>query len=106
MKETVKLGQLLGSAEQRDAVHVAVLPCRCDDGMRLMPGQHVGILRIDSSTKDPVVGPVSDKHIGIVDPFLFQYVWDKMRFYVLLYPNTIESLRHEWRHKIIDGEAK
>lgn len=101
MKEIIKLGELLGSTEQRDAIHVAVIPCVTTQ--ILDPGQHVGI---------KVIGPncyMADRdmpHVGIVDPFLAHPIGIKHRFYVLLYPNTIESLRHVWRHPIIDGDAK
>ena len=98
MKEIVRLGQLLGSREQRDAIHVAVLPCETL-GETLEPGQHVSIhhgCRASSSLP----------HIGIVDPFLTHSVGPKHRFYVMLYPNTITSLRHEWTHPAIDGEQR
>lgn len=102
MKEIVKLGQLLGSAEQRDAVHVAVMPC-WSFGELLQPGQHV---RLVSGEAGKWFASSALPHVGIVDPFLPHSVGIGQRFYVLLYPNTIESLRHEWRHKLIDGDAK
>lgn len=102
MREVVKLGQLLGSSEQRDAVHVAVLPCYTDE--MLEPGQDVGItIETDDSSHREIRASCVTPHVGIVDPFLTHPVGPKHRFYVMLYPNTIESLRHEWRHPLIDG---
>ena len=100
MKEIVRLGQLLGSAEQRDAVHVAVIPCVA--GIELQPGDHVGVfMGKNGYIADPFV-----EAVGIVDPFLTHPVGPQHRFYVMLYPNTITSLRHEWTHPAIDGDAK
>ena len=104
MKEQVKLGQLLGTLEGRDAVHVAVLPCRTNQELR--PGQHVGIIMTDDGTSIDYIAVESSKPVGIIDPFLSHPVRPKHRFYVMLYPNTITSLRHDWTHPIIDGENK
>lgn len=73
---------------QRDAVHIAVMPCIA--GESLEPGEHVGVS--DGAA-------VSDaKHVGIVDPFLGEGVTRGQRFWLFMYPNTITSLRHEWTH--------
>ena len=111
MKEVVKLGGLLGSSEQRDAVHVALLPAVTDSILR--PGDLVGIKAVvrQGDTTDVYVDLVHNcrpdgKAIGIVDPFLTQKVFRGHRFYVLLMPNTITSLRHEWTHPDLDGEKK
>jgi hypothetical protein len=69
-------------------VHFAVAPMVA--AMRLTPGQHVGA---DGTTSDP---------IGIVDPFLRIAVDPGERFWMVLYPNTITSLRHEWVHPAMD----
>ena len=101
MKEVVKLGQLLGSAEQRDAVHVALLPCRSQ--FTLSPGAVVELYGSGPELDgDWFVGPAIKNKLGIVDPFLTHPVGPKHRFYVMLYPNTITSLRHEWTHPLID----
>jgi len=84
----VNLGQLAAFDAARDAVHIAIAPVVAAE--RLSPGQHVGF-------KGERVG-VMDKPIGIVDPFLKGAVFEGERFYLLLYPNTVTSLRHEWQH--------
>lgn len=92
----VKLGQLIDENAQRDAIHVALLPAIAHENLN--PGTHVGIL--ESSPPKFVVGKVlnSKYKIGIVDPFLKTTVMKGERFFVLLYPNTVTSLRHEWTH--------
>ena len=102
MKEVIKLGQLLGSKEQRDAVHVAVIPCEAI--YELDPGEHVGLVR--ASKGDGWIADRGAKHIGVIDPFLTHSVGPKQRFYVILYPNTITSLRHQWTHPAIDGKEQ
>jgi hypothetical protein len=87
-----KLGRRLeGDDEKRDAIHVAIAPVVADE--RLWPGQDVGF--IDNSLER--VG-VSDRPIGIVDPFLTSAVCPDDRFWLLLYPGSVTSMRHEWLH--------
>lgn len=90
MSET-KLGQLIGSNMQRDAIHIAVAPVVANEN--LTPGQHIGFVANDTER----VGTV-DVPIGIVDPFLKSPVIKYQRFWMVLYPSTITGLRHEWTH--------
>lgn len=77
----------------RDAIHVAVIPVEA--GERLLVGQHVRI--VDGRAWGTPA--VSADAVGIVDPFLRrQDVARGVSFYLLLYPGTITSLRHEWSH--------
>lgn len=87
--EKVKLGELLNGTEERDAIHIAIAPVVA--GRYLSPGDHVGLDEKGEATKD--CDP-----IGIVDPFLGDRVKKGERFYLCLYPNTVTSLRHHWRH--------
>lgn len=94
MSET-KLGQLIDSDAQRDAIHIAVAPVIAAE--HLQPGQHIGFpfndtLRV-ASVQNKIVQP-----IGIVDPFLTKPVVEGQRFWMVLYPSTITGLRHEWKH--------
>lgn len=97
MNETT-LGQLISeeavlfAAPQRDAIHIAVAPVMA--GEDLMPGQHIGFVMGTNS----IVGSKAEKLIGVVDPFLKEPVKEKQRFYMVLYPKTITSLRHHWTH--------
>lgn len=92
MSDQPKLGQLLDEKAGRDAVHVAIAPVVA--ASPLVPGQHVGFHE-EGNTE--LVGPSHHK-IGIVDPYLTQAVKKGQRFYLFLYPQTIQSLRHVWTH--------
>lgn len=91
MEPIKTIGKILNGPEQRDAIHFAVAPVVAAE--RLDPGQHVGF--VQSSTE--AVG-AKGVHIGIVDPFLPAPVEKGERCWMFLYPNTIQSLRHEWTH--------
>ncbi len=90
-KKETTLGALLDETAERDAIHIAVAPVVA--AVPLAPGQHVGFIGDDHER----VGP-SDKNIGIVDPFLLTVVQAGQRCFLLLYPQTITSLRHQWTH--------
>jgi hypothetical protein len=93
----VKLGELVQNPDAaRDALHFAIVPMTADT--RLYPAQHVGIVEGDR------VGPVLG-NIGIVDPFLVGPVNAGDRVWVMLYQNTITSLRHAWTHPAFEGEG-
>ena len=89
MNEKSKLGRLVESNEWRDAIHIAIVPVVADT--RLSPGQDVGV--VDGNR----VGK-SENPVGIIDPFLKDSVKPEQSCWMLLYPNTITSLRHEWTH--------
>lgn len=80
---------------ERDAVHVAIVPltAACD----LLPGQHVGIDSDSKLTPDA-------KLIGIVDPFRIGMIRAGTRVYLCLYPDTVTSMRHEWKHPAFMGD--
>lgn len=90
------LGKLAGEDAGRDAIHIAVAPVVASEV--LSPGAHIGI---DS---DGLASPQA-KHIGIVDPYLTRAVKAGERFYLCLYPNTIQSLRHHWVHPAFKDEG-
>lgn len=85
------LGEIPAEDARRDAVHVAVAPVVAS--VRLRPGVRVGLNEAGEaelcSTEDC---------IGIVDPFLHDYVNQGQRFWLFLYPDTITNLRHVWEH--------
>lgn len=83
------LGMIIPENSGRDAIHLAVEPVFA--GQRLSPGQDVGFLA------DGTAG-ITDKPLGIVDPFLKQLVAPGERFWLVIYPRQITSLRHVWSH--------
>ncbi len=95
MSDNPGLGFLLPNTwRSRDAVHVAIVPVEA--GEFLSAGQHVGIVGGLASS--------AAKHIGVVDPFLpdrpsaGRAVCKGEFFWLMLYPGTVASLRHEWSH--------
>lgn len=92
-KHETTLGSMLVGGEKRDAIHIAVAPVvACQNN--LLPGTKIGFVKEGDFE---LVGSVDDP-IGIVDPFLTEMPVKGDRFYMLLFPNTITSLRHEWTH--------
>lgn len=89
------LGTIIGENEKRDAVHLAVEPVVA--GEFLEPGMHVGFL------PNGTVG-VTDKLIGIVDPFLQLSICEGERFWLIVYPREITSLCHMWTHPAFDDK--
>ncbi len=84
------LGTIIGPDEKRDAIHLAVDPVPA--GHRLAPGTHVAL-------RDGVaVGTTTGEGVGIVDPFLTAPVEEGERFWLVVYPRQISSLRHVWEH--------
>lgn len=99
-----KIGELITMNEQRDAIHIAVLPCTATESMQ--PGQHVHF-QIAGNTD--LVSPCGHNHpqcIGIIDPFLHEAVPTRGTCWVFVTPNTITGLRHEWTHPLVDGEDR
>lgn len=86
----IELGKIIeGESEaERDAIHVAVAPVIA--GECLLAGQHVGVsfgYAYSHANK-----------IGIVDPILKTPVLQGQRFWLWMYPHTVENLRHDWDH--------
>lgn len=86
------IGQLLPETAGRDAIHIAVAPVVAKE--RVSPGQNVGV---DGTSTCP--------HVGIVDPYLVTDVLPGGRFFIFLYPGTINTLRHQWTHPEFDKEG-
>lgn len=93
-----KIGHLIDGPAFRDAIHIAVAPCVAE--MQLNPGQRVALL--NGKAYSPVDFSTC---IGIVDPFLTEYVRAGDSFWLFLFPDTITSLRHEWTHPAFEPES-
>lgn len=87
------LGKIHLYNEKRDAIHLGVEPVEA--GEELCAGEHIYL-------KDGVAYGVftnrSAKPVGIVDPFLEKNVEKGQRFWLVVYPRAITSLRHVWEH--------
>ncbi len=86
------IGSVLAGDLGRDAIHLATIAVSSEE--RVYPSQHVGLVDVDKRLVSPNVA----KLIGIVDPFLAAPVMPNDRFWLVLYPRTITSLRHVWEH--------
>jgi hypothetical protein len=91
------LGTLIDDKPGRDAIHLAVEPVIA--GERLFPGQDIGLGEDGKAYAHSGV-----KKVGIVDPFLKEPIWEDKRFWLIVYPRTITSLRHVWEHPDFDKE--
>lgn len=105
MSTNIKLGQIIENEAFKDAIHVAVAPVVA--GHTLKPGSHIGFYQ------DGTVGCTSNDRsephpvfIGIVDPFIKQSIQKGEKFWMILYPNTVTGLRHEWDHPAFKSSEK
>lgn len=93
-----ELGKIIpdGAEAHRDAIHIAITPMLSNE--KLYPGQSIGL------NSDGLAVEANDKYkaLGIVDPFLDHIIMPHTRFWMLLFPRTITSLRHEWTHTDFD----
>lgn len=104
MKEnSPKLGQLITTEEKRDAIHFAVAPVTAKS--KLAPGEWI-MFAIPGNTEQVQVARNKRNAIGIVDPFLDHDVLEGESFWMMLMPNTITSLRHEWSHPAFEQEQR
>lgn len=85
------LGSIITENEKRDAIHLAVENVIA--GERLSPGEHV-VLEDDGRA----YATVANGGVGIVDPFIVGPVKQGQRFWLVVYPRQIHSLRHVWEH--------
>lgn len=96
MEQIQNLGKRLNGIEQRDAIHIAIAPMEAAEVLE--PGQRVG-------TDGHGRMIASEPHIGIVDPFLRGPLKAGERGWMMLFPGTITSLRHEWAHPALGAVA-
>lgn len=90
----VVLGEKPMAGDERDAIHVAVVPMVASEMLR--PGQRVGVL------DGELAGPSEDV-VGVVDPYLTDVVFKGERFWLCLLPNTVTGMRHHWSHPVFSA---
>ena len=83
------LGTIIDETAGRDAIHLAVEPVIAAD--ILHAGDDIGLV-------DGKATHYTKNKIGIVDPFLKEPVQPGERFWMVIYPRQITSLRHVWEH--------
>lgn len=91
------LGTIHTRDEKRDAIHLAVIPAEACESMK--PGSHVQLADGKAFQVSSGCG------IGIVDPFLPCNVEAGQRFWLVIYPRVITSLRHVWTHPRLADEV-
>lgn len=79
----------------RDAIHLAVEPVIA--GHNLKTGEHIGI-KDGKAVSHKYVRNHDVKLVGVVDPFLLGGVQEGDKFWLVVYPRQITSLRHVWAH--------
>lgn len=98
------IGKKLIGGEQRDAIHIAIMPVVVGEKY-ISAGEEVGLVYGTKNTvkrKDSIYGIET---IGVIDPFLKD--WDIKEgdvVWCFLKPGTITGLRHEWIHPGIDNQ--
>ena len=97
------LGQIHTREEKRDAIHLAVEPVEA--GELLWPGQEIVLEERGGKKVAVACGPAVGRGrrrgvegLGIVDPFLTRRVFEGERFWMVLMPRMVTSLRHVWTH--------
>lgn len=94
------LGKKPDENAQRDAVHIAIIPVMA--GEPLTRGRCVD-LRFDGGGKLAAFGPNGERPaVGIVDPFYMQLIQPGERFWLLMFPDTVTNLRHDWTHPVFE----
>lgn len=91
------LGTIIDDTQKRDAIHLAVEPVTA--GEDLISGEHVTVIN------GVALSAPRGKGQGIVDPFLTEVVKKGARFWFVMYPRQVHSLRHVWTHPDFPDEA-
>jgi hypothetical protein len=92
------LGTIIDASQKRDAIHLAVEPVVA--GESLMPGDHITVEDGIATATETGAG------LGIVDPFLKGRVRKGERFWFVMYPRMVHSLRHVWSHPAFVDEPE
>lgn len=89
------LGQIHTRRERRDAIHLAVEPVEAADV--LWPGDRIAVI-------DGKAFRTENNPTGIVDPFLTGEILQGQRFWFVMMPRMVHSLRHVWTHPAFPPE--
>lgn len=96
------LGMIHFKPEHRDAIHLAVEPVIAGEDLKV--GQQIGIIDGTAFSTGTIVnfdderGDIRVPYHGIVDPFLPRGPISFERFWFVMAPRMVTSLRHVWEH--------
>lgn len=91
------LGMIHYKPEKRDAIHLAVEAVEA--AYPLKPGQRIGIIK--GKAYGSLASLNEEENVpyhGIVDPFLTNGPKTGERFWFVMKPREVRSLRHVWEH--------
>lgn len=91
------LGMIHFREEHRDAIHLAVEPVEA--GEDIIPGSHI---YLDAGKAYSTGMKLDNKSVGIADPFITTVIPAGSKFWLVIYPRMITSLRHVWSHPDLD----
>jgi hypothetical protein len=100
------IGQLLRGDEQRDAIHIAIMPVIAAE--ELQAGDSVAFVYGTTNQVKRCDPAYALQPVGVVDPFFTGHYWIEKgsKVWLFLKPGTITGLRHEWTHPDIDNPPR
>lgn len=99
MNHEVKLGEVLHGFHDRDAIHVAIVPCIVGEEYGMSPGERV---RLAYGTTNVAIRE-GKEWIGVVDPYLEHHPTKGEQVYVFLKPGLVTGMKHQWRCPLFDS---
>ncbi len=104
MSDDIQLGKKITTPQQRDAVHVAIVPLIAGED-HLYPGQRFR-LKYGTSNIAMCADYNDEDAVGIIDPFLENnaHVRAGDQVWGMLFPNTVTCMRHHWQHPAFEAE--
>ncbi len=99
------IGKKLRGDEQRDAIHIAIMPVVTSEDY-MQPGQSVAFVYGTTNMVRPCNPAYALKPVGVLDPFYdrdYGLIKKGTRMWLFLKPGTITGLRHEWTHPDVDN---
>lgn len=90
------LGMIHWKDEGRDAIHLAVEQVYASQELEV--GARIGIVHGVAYLVGTLINGKEVPYHGIVDPFLSRSVKEGERFWFVMKPREVRSLRHVWEH--------
>lgn len=96
------LGTIHTREEHRDAIHLGVEPVEAGEDIAI--GANIGIGTDGKAYSTDFRSDI--KAVGIADPFLTERIEKGEKFWLVVYPRKITSLRHVWTHPDFDNQEE